>query len=59
MAPHGPQPFDGLVTRFSRTPGRLRSASPKVGQHTFEVLKEVLGLSDDDIADLAAAEALS
>jgi benzylsuccinate CoA-transferase BbsF subunit len=55
----GPQPFDGPVTRFSRTPSRLSSASPTVGQHTFEVLKDVLGLSDDEIADLAAAEALS
>jgi benzylsuccinate CoA-transferase BbsF subunit len=54
----GPTPYDGLATRFSATPGRLRSAAPAVGQHTEYVLRELLGLGDEEIAAAAAAGAL-
>jgi crotonobetainyl-CoA:carnitine CoA-transferase CaiB-like acyl-CoA transferase len=55
----GPTPYDGPVTRFSRTPARLRLPAPLLGQHTYEVLSGLLGLSDDEIAEHAASGALS
>ena len=38
--------------RFSETPVTYRHAPPLVGQHTEEVLREKLGLSDDDLTAL-------
>lgn len=38
--------------RFSETPVTYRHTPPLVGQHTEEVLREKLGLSDDDLAAL-------
>ncbi len=55
----GPTPYDGPVTHFSRTPPRLRSPAPLLGQHTYEVLSGLLGLTDDEIADHAAGGALT
>lgn len=54
----GPTPYDGLITTFSETPGWLRSAAPCLGQDTDYVLREILGLSEDEVIELAAAEAL-
>ncbi|MGD9751073.1 MAG: CoA transferase [Acidimicrobiia bacterium] len=44
--------------RLSRTPGRPRRSAPLLGEHTFEVLHELLGYDGDRIAELAAAEVL-
>ncbi len=55
----GPTPYDGPVTHFSRTPARLRSPGPLLGQHTYEVLSDLLGFSDDEIGEYAAAGALT
>lgn len=41
-----------VVPRLSETPGSIRSLGPTLGQHTDEVLREVLGLSDAEIAAL-------
>lgn len=41
--------------RLSKTPARKPTPSPVHGQHTREVLKEVLGLADAEIDRLAAA----
>jgi crotonobetainyl-CoA:carnitine CoA-transferase CaiB-like acyl-CoA transferase len=49
---------DGPVTRFSRTPARLRAA-PALGEHTDVVLRDLLGMSEDAIVELAAAGALT
>ena len=35
-----------------------RSAAPMLGEHTYEVLTELLGMTPDEVADAAAAEAL-
>ncbi|MBW2270562.1 MAG: CoA transferase [Deltaproteobacteria bacterium] len=51
--------FDGAVTQFSATPMRPTHAGPTIGQHTWEVLRDRLGFSEEEIADLAAAGALS
>jgi crotonobetainyl-CoA:carnitine CoA-transferase CaiB-like acyl-CoA transferase len=42
------------VPKLSETPGSIRSLGPKLGEHTNEVLREVLGMTDDQIADLRA-----
>lgn len=44
--------------RLSRTPAQLATAGPTLGQHTFEVLTDLLGYDSDRIAGLAAAEVL-
>jgi crotonobetainyl-CoA:carnitine CoA-transferase CaiB-like acyl-CoA transferase len=54
----GPTPYDGLVTRFSATPGKLRLPGPCLGQDTDYVLREVLRLSEDEMIDLAVAGVL-
>jgi formyl-CoA transferase/CoA:oxalate CoA-transferase len=41
--------------RLSKTPARKPTASPVHGQHTADVLHEVLGLSADEIAKLESA----
>lgn len=38
-------PITGPAAKFSRTPTRVRTAAPDIGQHTDEVLAE-LGLSE-------------
>jgi len=49
---------DGPPFRLSKTPGKLRSPAPLLGEHTEQVCKEILGLSDEEIADLMVAGAL-
>jgi benzylsuccinate CoA-transferase BbsF subunit len=44
--------YDGPGFRLSRTPGGPRSPAPLLGQHTEQVCKRVLGLSDEEIAVL-------
>jgi crotonobetainyl-CoA:carnitine CoA-transferase CaiB-like acyl-CoA transferase len=39
----------GVPIRLSETPGEVRLAPPLLGQHTDEVLKDLLGLPDEDI----------
>lgn len=43
---------------LTRTPGRVSRTAPTLGEHTSEVLSEILGYDDDRIGDLYAAEAL-
>jgi crotonobetainyl-CoA:carnitine CoA-transferase CaiB-like acyl-CoA transferase len=44
--------YDGPPAVLSRTPGELRSPAPLLGEHTEYVCKEILGLSDEEMADL-------
>jgi len=48
----------GIPWRLSGTPLSVRRPAPTLGQHTDEVLHEVLGKSGDEIARLRAAGAL-
>ncbi|HYC47270.1 MAG TPA: CoA transferase, partial [Burkholderiales bacterium] len=42
----------GIPFRFSDTPASIRRAPPTLGQHTEQVLRDVLGFSDARIAEL-------
>ncbi|MEM9056578.1 MAG: CoA transferase [Pseudomonadota bacterium] len=41
-----------VMPRMSETPGEIRHLGPRLGEHTDEVLKEWLDLSDDEIQAL-------
>jgi crotonobetainyl-CoA:carnitine CoA-transferase CaiB-like acyl-CoA transferase len=47
----------GPAARLSETPPSVRTASPLLGQHTDEIMQEVLGLSAAQVADLRSAGA--
>lgn len=48
----------GIPIKLSETPGEVESPSPLLGQHTEEILNELLGLSKEDVAKLKAEGAL-
>jgi crotonobetainyl-CoA:carnitine CoA-transferase CaiB-like acyl-CoA transferase len=50
--------YEGLTTRFSAKPVQLQRPAPTLGQHTDEVLRDLLGLGDDEIESLRQAGAL-
>lgn len=42
----------GIVPKFSETPGAIRNIGPDLGEHTEEILKNLVGLSDEEIKEL-------
>lgn len=50
----GPLKTFGIPVKFSRTPGRVKKSSPKLGENTVEVLTEA-GFSRKEIEKLAEA----
>lgn len=61
QVPHptaGGVPNVALPMHFSATPAVPPVAAPMLGQHTDEVLREVLGYSEDRVRELRAAGAL-
>jgi crotonobetainyl-CoA:carnitine CoA-transferase CaiB-like acyl-CoA transferase len=54
----GRSAYDGPPAVLSKTPGRLRAPAPLLGEHTEYVCKEILGYTDEEIADLMVAGAL-
>lgn len=44
--------YNGPAYRFERTPSRLTKAAPLLGEHTDDVMRDLLGLADTEIADL-------
>jgi crotonobetainyl-CoA:carnitine CoA-transferase CaiB-like acyl-CoA transferase len=50
----GPVRHEGIVARLAATPGALTAPAPLLGQHTREVLHELLGLGEDRLDALAA-----
>jgi crotonobetainyl-CoA:carnitine CoA-transferase CaiB-like acyl-CoA transferase len=53
----GPIRFQNVPFRLSETPGRVRTAGPRLGEHTAEVLAHH-GIDADRLAELRAAGAL-
>jgi len=54
----GRSAYDGSPFRMSKTPGGPTRPAPLLGEHTQYVASEVLGLSDEEIADLVANQVL-
>lgn len=54
----GPMLYDGFATRFSAKKTMLHRASPCLGEHTGIVLKDLLGMSVEEIEELEAAGVL-
>ena len=50
----GTQHYAGVAWRLSRTPGRIVGPSPKLGQHSLEVLKDYLGMRSEQVEDLVS-----
>lgn len=48
-------PMAGIVPRFAETPGAVRFPGAPLGAHTEEVLRQVVGVSDEELAQLRAA----
>ncbi len=44
----------GVVPKFSETPGSIKQIAPDLGEHTDEILNEILELDKDTIASLKA-----
>ena len=55
---HGETPMVGLPVRLSRTPASVRTPAPEHGQHTEEILLEILGYDWDRIAALREKKAI-
>jgi crotonobetainyl-CoA:carnitine CoA-transferase CaiB-like acyl-CoA transferase len=55
---HGTTQYVGIPVRLSETPGSVRAPAPEHGQHTEEVLQEVLGYDWDRIAELREKKAI-
>ena len=47
--------MQNVVSKMSRTPGRIEHAGPRLGEHTAQVLNEWLGLGPGDLDELRAA----
>jgi crotonobetainyl-CoA:carnitine CoA-transferase CaiB-like acyl-CoA transferase len=52
QAAAGTWDMEGVVWRMSRTPGHVRVPPPMYAEHNDWVLRDLLGLGDDEIAEL-------
>lgn len=48
----GPHPYPGAVPTLSETPGRIRRHAPMLGQHTREVLYDLLDIDGERVGEL-------
>ena len=55
---HGPIGMVGLPVALSETPGSIRRVAPELGQHTEEILLDVLGWDWDRIGELREKKAI-
>jgi crotonobetainyl-CoA:carnitine CoA-transferase CaiB-like acyl-CoA transferase len=49
---HGPTDMVGVPVALSETPGSIRRVAPELGEHTEEILTEVLGWDWDKVGEL-------
>ncbi|WMT18823.1 CaiB/BaiF CoA transferase family protein [Parageobacillus toebii] len=42
----------GIVPKFEKTPGTIRNIAPDLGEHNYEILQGMLGLSSEEIQAL-------
>jgi crotonobetainyl-CoA:carnitine CoA-transferase CaiB-like acyl-CoA transferase len=49
---------ENVPVRLSETPGRVRGLAPMMGEHTHEIAKSLLGLTDGEIKDLEEEKVL-
>jgi len=54
----GVVPIETSRMRFSRTPAVIGAPAPEIGQHNDHVLREILGMSNDEITELVIDEVL-
>jgi hypothetical protein len=54
----GRVPLEGSRMRLSATPGQVTHPGPTLGQHNDHVLRDLLGLHDDEIEQLVVAGAI-
>jgi len=52
-------PMAGVVPKFTRTPGEVRTTGARLGAHTREVLTMLAGLDASQIASLEQAGVIS
>ncbi len=55
---HGKIQMLGMPVRLSETPGQVRTPAPEFGQHTEEILLEMLDCSWDEITELRKREVI-
>ncbi len=55
---HGKTQMVGIPVRLSETPGSVRAAAPEFGQHTEEVLIDLLGYDWDRLTELRKREVI-
>ena len=55
---YGEVAMQNTFPRLSDTPGLVRWVGPELGQHTDEILKSVLGKTDEEIAALRTADVI-
>ena len=48
----------GIVPKFSETPGSIRQIAPDLGEHSEDILSNLLGLDEQRIADLKAKKVI-
>ena len=48
----------GIPFRFSETPASVRRAPPTLGQHTDEILRDMLAIPESRIAELREARVI-
>jgi crotonobetainyl-CoA:carnitine CoA-transferase CaiB-like acyl-CoA transferase len=51
----GPVKMQNVIARLSDTPGVIRSPAPELGEHNASVLRDDLGYTEDQLADLSDA----
>lgn len=55
----GPHRVTGVPVKFSRTPGEVRSAAPREGEHTLQALAGLVGLGEAEARELMAEGAIA